>query len=155
MNAATIDARHKCGRGQYGFTLIELMVVVAIIGILAMIAYPSYMKQTYRTKRTDAKSALTELANRQEKFYSQCNMYSADLVSAFPTTGTAAGCAGAGLGGVATTPAGYYTLTVASPTATTYTLTATAVATGPQAKDAGCTILTLKETGSKGPASCW
>ena len=58
-----------------GFTLIELMVVVAIIGIIAAIAYPSYQNYTKQTRRSDAQIALTQAANQQEKFFTECNHY--------------------------------------------------------------------------------
>ena len=51
-----------------GFTLIELMIVVAIIGILAAIAYPSYQEYVRRTKRTDAQADMMELANRLQRY---------------------------------------------------------------------------------------
>ena len=55
---------------QRGFTLIELMVVVVIATILVGIAVPSYMSQMRKSRRTDAKTALLELAGREERFLS-------------------------------------------------------------------------------------
>jgi type IV pilus assembly protein PilE len=63
----------------YGFTLIELMIVVVIIGVIAAIAYPSYTKYTIQTRRADAQIALTRAASLQEKFYSDCGHYAQTL----------------------------------------------------------------------------
>ncbi len=62
-----------------GFTLIELMITVAIIGIIAAIAYPSYQNYTKQTRRSDAQIALTQAANQQERFFTECNWYAANL----------------------------------------------------------------------------
>lgn len=51
---------------QYGFTLIEMMIVVAVIGILAAIAYPSYQRYVIKTKRTDMMTELQNIASRIE-----------------------------------------------------------------------------------------
>ena len=64
---------------SHGFTLIELMVTVVIIGILAAIAYPSYQNYTKQTRRSDAQIALTQAANQQEKFFTECNWYAKTL----------------------------------------------------------------------------
>ncbi len=58
-----------------GFTLIEVMIVVAIIGILAAIAYPSYQNQMQKTRRADAKASLMELAQFMERNYSTSGAY--------------------------------------------------------------------------------
>lgn len=62
-------------RKQMGFTLIELMVVVAIIGILAAIAYPSYQEQIARSRRADAKTVLMETVQFMERYYTQTGSY--------------------------------------------------------------------------------
>lgn len=60
---------------QRGFTLIELMIVVAVVGILAAVAYPSYQESIARSRRADAKTVLMENAQFTERFFTQHNSY--------------------------------------------------------------------------------
>lgn len=58
-----------------GFSLIELMIVVAIIGIMAAIAYPSYNESVLRGRRAEGRTALTDLMIQQERYLSQNGTY--------------------------------------------------------------------------------
>ena len=60
---------------NHGFTLIELMIVVAIIGILASIAYPSYRNSVLKGRRAEARTAIAELMQQQERYMTQNNTY--------------------------------------------------------------------------------
>lgn len=110
-----------------GFTLIELMIVVAIIGVISAIAYPSYSSYLKKSKRADAKISLSKIADRQERFYLQNGTYTTALVADLKMT--------------ATSEEGYYTLAVDS--ADTNEFTATATAIGSQASDVDCETLSL------------
>jgi type IV pilus assembly protein PilE len=142
-----------------GFTLIELMVTVAIVGILATIAVTSYSSQVQKSRRTDARSALLDLAGREEKLYSVTNAY-----SQVPSQ--------LGYGTAAAFPVlvgnNYYNVTVVVPDTVnqptvqeSYLITATPVAGGLQANDTQCQSLTLNQlgvqgsTGSATAATCW
>lgn len=74
-----------------GFSLIELMIVVAIIGILAGIAYPAYTSSILKGKRAEARTALMELMQQQERFMTQTNSYCA-FSNTSGTTAAVAGC---------------------------------------------------------------
>lgn len=79
-----------------GFTLIEVMIVVAIIGILAAIAYPSYTEHVRRSHRSEAQTALLQASQYMQRFYAANNRYDQDLggtatalpVTNVPDTGT-------------------------------------------------------------------
>ena len=124
-----------------GFTLIELMIAVAVVGILAAIAYPSYQDSVRKARRADAKSALLDAAQRQERFFTENNQYTATI-----------GTGGLNLSS-ATTTDGFYTLTLAAPVVNgrrnTFTVTATPVAGSTQAKDTTCTAFSLNHLGVK------
>jgi type IV pilus assembly protein PilE len=130
-----------------GFTLIELMIVVAIVAILAAIAYPGYQSYISKARRADAKEALLRVQIEQEKWRTNNSSY----------TGTV----GSGGLGLSTTSAdGYYTIaiTTGSASATGYTTTAAAVSGTSQASDTGCTTLTLAVAAggeTRTPSGCW
>ena len=56
------------------------MIVVVIIGVLAGIAYPGYRKYMTDTRRSEATVALTQIANQQERYFTECNRYARTLV---------------------------------------------------------------------------
>jgi type IV pilus assembly protein PilE len=131
-----------------GFTLVELVIVVAIIGILAAIALPGYGNYTRKAKRSDAKSALLELAGRQERIFSTTQSYTSNAGSlgyaSFPANIPATG------------QASYSLSVVASATA----FTATAAPLGSQTADqCGSFVLTESGaqtvTGTESVATCW
>ena len=129
-----------------GFTLIELMIVVAIIGILTAIAAPSYTEYLREAGRRDAMVGLSTIADRQERYYLQNNTYTTALTD---------------LNASSTSDEGLYTLKVTSADASGFVVSATAITTKSQANDTGCTTMTLSSTGVKtpnGPApaeECW
>lgn len=127
---------------QQGFSLMELMIVVAIIGFLAAFAYPSYQEQMRKTRRADCSGALASLASTMERYYSVNNTY-AGAGAAGGDTGTptifAASCPVDG--GTAT-----YNLTIEAADASTFEVRAAPV--GVQAYDK-CGTLTLTGTGLK------
>lgn len=66
-----IDTPRRLG----GFTLIEVMIVVAIVAILSAIAFPSYQESVRKSKRADARTQLLEASQHMQRFYSQNDRY--------------------------------------------------------------------------------
>ena len=124
-----------------GFTLVELMIVVAIIGILASIAYPSYRGFVVRSDRAEALSELIRLANLQEQFFVDNRQYTDNLSQL-----------GLGAEATYTTATGNY---IIASVINNNTFILTATAQGSQVDDNGCTILNITDTGNKTPAICW
>ncbi len=141
------------GRSR-GFTLVELMIVIAVVAILASIAVSSYRNYVLRANRTEARMALLAVQVAQEKFFVQNNQYAQTMaaVIAAPPAGLGVALSAAGL-----TASGNYTISLPAATANSYTLQA--VATGPQTHDtAACLTYTINEQGARTPldsSGCW
>ncbi|RRJ83258.1 type IV pilin protein [Aestuariirhabdus litorea] len=153
-----------------GFTLIELIIVVAITAILAVIAIPAYQNTVYKGHRAEAKAALTEIASIQERIFTETRTYVNN-----------AGRGRFNLDANFDTENGYYRITVANAGCTVNVagafvdydgngtddsddlftcFTATATARGAQANDTACTSLSIDQNGTKtatgtDAANCW
>lgn len=127
-----------------GFTLIELMMVVAIAGILSAVAMNYYGSNVIAANRSEARKELTETAGSLEKcrsLYGSYNHLNCNVALGFATTSN------------------YYTIGGAV-NPTNFGLTATPIAAGRQSADTDCTSLTLSNTGIKAgtgadPTECW
>ena len=132
-------------RGAKGFTLIELMIVVAVVAILAAIAYPSYQEHIRKTRRAQAKADLVEYAQLAERYHTVNNTYEGFTLPASQSPREAGGTA-------------HYSLGLNPlPTASSFTIVATPV--GTQAADR-CGELSLNQASvkkhSKGDyKECW
>ena len=123
-----------------GFTLVELMIVVAVVSVLAMIAYPAYTDSAKKARRADAKGALMGCAQAMERHYTENSSYEG------------AGASGGDTGAPTIYPTEapidgnqkFYDLTIVAATATTYTLQA-----APKNGQAGDGNLQITHTGVK------
>ena len=148
--------RRHMKRPSSGFTLVELMIVLLVASILVGISVPMYQTQVRHSRRTDAKTALLDVAVREEKYLTLNNSY----------TVTASSLGYASL--PVTVGSGYYQVNVCLGTATTSTSTsssctaATAATTGTsfvvsaipvagtsQAKDTPCLYFAVDNTGTQ------
>lgn len=124
-----------------GFTLIELVVVIAIIAIISAIALPSYREHVRTARRTAAQGCLIEMAQSMERVYAARMTYAG---AALPNLACATELNGL-----------YVFAFSAGPAATSFTLQATP--TGAQSGDR-CGAMTLDHRGTKSPATpddCW
>ena len=127
-----------------GFTLIELMITVAILAIIAAVAIPAYTQYVDRGKRAEARTALLDIAARQERYYSNNRQYTDDLTGDLKMSGASEN--------------GYYALSVALGGSNNQDFDATATPSG--WTDDKCGNLGIDETGAKTQslgdrASCW
>ena len=127
---------------SHGFSVVDLVIVIAILGIIASVAFPSYQSFSLRTHRTAATVALTDGANRMQKYFLGNKTYTVDLLA---------------LGFNADpfiTENGRYSMKVdtsglggACPTAICFKLVATAI--GNQVTDTNCAVFELNSVGDK------
>jgi type IV pilus assembly protein PilE len=128
-----------------GFSLIELMIVVAIIAILASLAYYNYSRYAFRARRADGREMLMRVAAAQERFYTNTNGYAisaGDLTNPPP----------AGLGMPTASSGGHYTISTApgaSGDNQGFILTASPTTGDVQTSDV-CNALTIDNVGNKG-----
>lgn len=152
--------KHPSKRHHAGFTLTELMIVVAIVGILAAIAVPAYTNYVREANRTDAQTSLLALANEQEKQFPTANTYTAVMtqLSCTATGVTPQGAYCHGVGAEFRTGKELYVITAPTASATAFTLQAVARTGTSQDKDNSpidCRTMTVDNTGRKTPTACW
>jgi type IV pilus assembly protein PilE len=127
-----------------GFTLAEVLIVVAIVGILAAIAYPAYQDQLRKGRRAAAQNFMLQVANKQQQYLADARQYALSADATFLTTLSLS---------VASDVSNFYTLkaennvgTVVATTPPSFKIIATPISTGPQAADGP---LTLDNLGAK------
>ncbi len=142
----------RVGARRRGFTLIEMMIVVAVIGLLAAVALPSYQSSVKKARRADARSALATTAQMMER-------YSTEHGASGYQTASLSDVAGPTVVAKSASENRYYLLSFSNLTATAFTLRA--VPQGGQASD-DCATYTLDERGGRGlvgtthtVAECW
>jgi type IV pilus assembly protein PilE len=124
-----------------GFTLIELMITVVVATILLAIAIPSYRSEVLSSRRTDAKTAVLDLAAREQRYYSLQNSFTTSFVNlGYSTAATNS----------VTVGSGYYTVSISAPApaaGSAPTFTITAATAGSQTADTSCQSYTVDNTG--------
>ena len=128
-----------------GFTLIELMIVLAVLSIIVAVGYPSYQEHIKKSRRAEGMGQLLELADRMERAYSDSGTYPTDITEVF----------------VATTPGGLYSLSIVTANNISFIVSATPTSVKNQ-NDDKCHTFTLTSLGEKsvsggslGTTQCW
>ncbi|SDM76952.1 type IV pilus assembly protein PilE [Polaromonas sp. JS666] len=140
----------KKNSGSAGFTLIELMIVVAIVGLLAAIALPSYQSYIARGNRAAARAQLSQAAQYMQRFYAANDRYDADrtgsqtIWATMPPALLRSPAEGTQLYAISNTGAG-----PSSATSSTFTLIMRPLSTANMANDK-CGGFTLTQSGAKG-----
>ena len=144
-------------RRQRGFTLNELLVVMAIISLLGLLGYPSYLDYVTRANRSAAKSLLLQIADRQEQFFADNKRYAADLLE-LGYGGAAFAIDKQGAPVAPSSPDRLYAVALSNTSATTYTINGVPLL-GQATHDVDCGSLTLTHAGVKGQSgvatNCW
>jgi type IV pilus assembly protein PilE len=146
-SSASVNCR-KFPQGN-GFTLIEIMIVVAIVAILAAVALPSYTSYVSRAKRADARAQLLQAAQFMQRFYTANDQYLQDRANNNVSTQIPANLNQSPADSTDTTA--LYTLNIPSAdlTVSTYTLQMVPVAGGSMSNDE-CGTFSLASTGVRG-----
>lgn len=126
-----------------GFTLIEMLIVLAISAMLVSFAYPAYNRYLESTRRTDAQSALVDLADRMEQYYLDHHTYAGATIET--------GDSDSDVLANALSVGGWYRLSITEQDDTYFMIQATPQDT--QTSDTLCQSLTLTNTGIKGITS--
>ena len=134
----------QTGKGNSGFTIIELMIVVIIISILVALAYPSYIKYVRKSKRGDAQQLLMNWSINQEIWRSNNPAYNNITTAGAPNY-------------MIPIADDYNFSLMGTPDAISYTLQAGNDQENDTARDSeiSCNTLTMDQNGVKWPAACW